>query len=117
MGKLQEFVTWIEWQTDMKVKRLRSDNGKEYKSKRSHAWFEKTGIQWEPTVPYTPEQNGVSESLNQTLMDRVSSVLFDKGLDARLWAEVANTVIYLKIELLRLLLVKSRLMKPGMAIY
>jgi hypothetical protein len=80
----------------MKVKRLQSDNGGEYDNKRSHAWFDEIGIQWEPTVPHTPEQNGVSESLNRWLMDRVRSILFDKSLNARLWAEVANTVIYLK---------------------
>jgi transposase InsO family protein len=63
------------------VKQLWSDNGGEYDSKQSHAWFDKTGIQWELTVPYTPEQKGVSQSLNRMLMDRVQSVLFDKVLE------------------------------------
>ena len=39
LQKLQEFVTWIQRQSNPKVKRLRSNNRGEYNNKKSHAWF------------------------------------------------------------------------------
>ncbi len=96
MAKLKEFVAMIEREANTKVKRIRSDNGGEYDSKESHAWFRTTGIQWEPTVAYTLEQNGVSERLNRTLIERVVAVIYDFGLNKSLWAEVAKSIIHIK---------------------
>ena len=81
LQKLQEFVAWIQRQSNQKVKRLRSDNGGEYNNKKSYAWFKKTRIQWEPTVPYTLDQNGVSKRTNRTLMEQVQSILYARNLD------------------------------------
>ena len=96
LQKLQKFVAWIQCQSNQKVKRLRSNNEGEYNNKKSHAWFKETRIQWEPTVPYAPDQNEVSKKTNRTLMERVQSVLYAKNLDKTLWAKIAKTVIYLK---------------------
>ena len=71
LHKLQEFVAWIQRQSNQKVKCLRSDNEGEYNNKIFYAWFKETGIQWEPTVPYAPDQNGVSKRTNKTLMEQV----------------------------------------------
>ncbi|CDF38468.1 unnamed protein product [Chondrus crispus] len=51
---------------DCKVKLLYSDNGGEYQGLVEY--LEKQGIEWEPSAPYTPQQNGVAERLNRTLM-------------------------------------------------
>ena len=96
LTKLQEFVTWIEPQAGQKVKCLWSNNRGEYDNNKSQAWFKKTGIQWEPTVAYAPNQNGISKWTNRILIERVQFVLYGKNLDITLWAKIANTIIHFK---------------------
>ncbi len=45
----------------------------------------------EVTIPRTPEQNGVAERMNRTLMESVRSMLADSGLPKQFWAEALNT--------------------------
>jgi hypothetical protein len=52
------------------------------------------GIRHETCAPYKPEQNGVSEHWNRTLMESAMSSLFDMDLPRDLWAEAANTSVY-----------------------
>jgi hypothetical protein len=47
------------------------------------------------TVSYTPQQNGVSERKNQTVMEMAKSMLHEKGLPKAFWAEAVYTVVYL----------------------
>ncbi len=54
------------------------------------------GIKWEPTVPYAPEQNGVSKCVNRTIMEQVRAILSNTKLPKELWSELASTVVYLK---------------------
>ena len=52
------------------------------------------GISREFTVPHTPQQNGVSERLNRTIMEAVRSMIFHSGVPLELWAEAVNTAVY-----------------------
>ncbi|CAK1592203.1 unnamed protein product [Parnassius mnemosyne] len=54
------------------------------------------GIIHQKTNPYTPEQNGVSERFNRTIVERARCLLFEAKLDKSFWAEAVNTVVYLK---------------------
>ena len=54
------------------------------------------GIRHERTVPKTPQQNGVAERLNRTLMEIVRSMLIDSNLPHEFWAEALATAVYLK---------------------
>ena len=47
------------------------------------------------TVRYTPQQNGVSERKNQTVMEMAKSMLFEKGMPKEFWPEAVNTAVYL----------------------
>ena len=58
-----------------KIQTLRSDNGGEYTSKEFAKFCASKGIVHQFTNPYTPEQNGVSERLNRTLIESGKSVL------------------------------------------
>ena len=49
----------------------------------------------EPTVPYSPQQNGTSERLNRTLLDKARSILQDSGLPKSLWGEASLAAAYL----------------------
>ena len=54
------------------------------------------GISKEDTIPYTPQQNGVAERMNRTLMNAARSTLFHAGLDSTFWAEAVATAAYLR---------------------
>ena len=54
------------------------------------------GIRHEYTVPKTPEQNGVSERMNRTLVEMVRSMLIESQLPKKFWAEALSTACYLK---------------------
>ena len=47
------------------------------------------------TTPYSPQQNGVSERKNRTVMEMAKCMLFEKKLPKLLWVEAVSTSIYL----------------------
>lgn len=51
------------------IARLRTDFGPELRSDKVDAWMLKEGITFEPSVPYSQEQNGTSERMGRTIMD------------------------------------------------
>ncbi len=75
-----------------KVKTFRTDNGGEYMSTEFENYLKSEGIK---TIPKTPEQNGVSERMNRTLVEAVRSMLADSKLPHRFWAEALSTASYL----------------------
>lgn len=78
------------WESD-RIKRIRTANGKEYVNRVMWRYLSQAGIHHETTVPYNPEQNGLAERMNRTLVERAKSMLFDAKLDKRFWADtVAN---------------------------
>ena len=78
-----------------KIQRLRTDGGGEYKNV-FRSYLRKNGIKHETTAPYSPEQNGVSERVNRTVIERTKAILADSKLPKELWMEIASTVVYLK---------------------
>ena len=71
---LDIFLTWkkmIETQTGRRIKKLRSDNGGEYTSDPFFEVCQNAGIVRHFTVPGTPQQNGVAERMNRTLVEKV----------------------------------------------
>ncbi|KAL2650317.1 hypothetical protein R1flu_018445 [Riccia fluitans] len=58
-------------------------------------YCEQEGITRHLTTFYTPEQNGVVERLNRTLLERARSMLSHSSLPPEFWAEVVNTAAYL----------------------
>lgn len=96
LQKFTDFRNMVENQTGLKIKRIRTDNGTEYCNSSLESFFRNNGIIHETTIPYCPQQNGVSERLNRTIMEKVRSMLQDAGLDQRYWGEAVSTAIYLK---------------------
>ena len=75
---------------------VRSNNGTEYTSEKFNKFYEKEGIEHQLTTPYTLQQNRVVEKKkNRTLMEMTRCLLHDKGLPKNLWAEAANTTMFL----------------------
>lgn len=67
--QFKEFKALVENLTEKKIKVLRSDNGGEYVDKDFTNFCAKEGIKREWTTPYNPEQNGVAERKNMTIME------------------------------------------------
>lgn len=95
---LEEFAKFkaaVENQTSRKIKTLRTDNGTEYCGAEFEKFLEKNGIKHEKTQTYTPQQNGVAERMNRTIIERVRCMLADSELHKSFWAEAAVTAAYL----------------------
>jgi hypothetical protein len=75
---------------------IQSDNGTEYINNDFAKLLKKRGITRRLTVPYNPEQNGISERKNRTLLDMARCLLIESGLSSSFWAEAVNTANYLR---------------------
>ncbi|MCO5550404.1 hypothetical protein L7F22_003888 [Adiantum nelumboides] len=83
-------------QHDLLVQILRSDNGGEYVSNAFQKFCKDAGIQQQYTTPYTPQQNGVSERKNRTLVSAAPAMLLTAGLSKPYWEEAVATAGYLQ---------------------
>ena len=54
------------------------------------------GIHQELTVPYSPQQNGVAERINRTLMESACSMMTRAGLPEKYWAEAVECAAYIR---------------------
>jgi hypothetical protein len=95
-AKFKEFKSHAEKQTGKRIKILRSDNGGEYTSAAFDRYLKDRGIQHQKTVPYTPEQNGVAERANRTIVERARCMILEQDMDKEFWAEAISTSTYLK---------------------
>ena len=99
--KSEVFDTFRKWkamvenETGLKIKRMRSNNGGEYRDNKFREFCANNGIKMEKTVPMTPQQNGVAERMNRTLNERARSMRIHAGLPKMFWAEAVNTAAYL----------------------
>ena len=76
------------------VKAMRSDSGGEYSSAEFTEFCATKGISHQFTNPYSPEQNGVAERFNRTLIESVRSMILHANVPLNLWAEAVNTSVY-----------------------
>jgi transposase InsO family protein len=67
-GTLKGFLRRAQNEFELKVKKIRSDNGSEFKNLQMKEYLEEEGIKHEFSAPYTPQQNGVVERKNRTLI-------------------------------------------------
>ena len=74
---------------------MRTDNGGEQTSTEFKSYLKNNGMEHQYTIPKTPEQNGVSERMNRTLVEKVRSMLADSRLPQKFWAEALSTAVYL----------------------
>ncbi|KAJ4724427.1 Retrovirus-related Pol polyprotein from transposon TNT 1-94 [Melia azedarach] len=94
----KNFRQWkalVENQTGKKIKRLRTDNGLEFCWSEFDEFCKNEGIARHHTVRDTPQQNGVAERMNQTLLERARCMLSNAELTRRFWAEAVSTACYL----------------------
>ncbi|KRY44405.1 Retrovirus-related Pol polyprotein from transposon TNT 1-94 [Trichinella britovi] len=91
-----DFKSHAENQTGNKIKTLRSDNATEYCSEKFQKFLRVNGIRHETSVQYTPQQNGVPERKNRTLLDMARCMLLESKLSLNFWAEAISTACYIR---------------------
>jgi hypothetical protein len=78
----------------LRIKKIRSDNGTKFKNSQIEGFLEEEGIKHEFSSLYTPQQNGVVERKNRTLLDMARTMLDEYKTPDRFWAEAINTACY-----------------------
>ena len=91
----KEFKALVENLSEKKIKILKSDNG-EFTSNEFNDYCKEVGIKRELTIPYNPQQNGVAERKNRSIMKVVKAMIHDPDLPMHLWAEAARTTVYVQ---------------------
>ena len=90
----KKFMTRAENEFELKVKKVRSDNGSEFRNTRVEKWCDEKGIKHEFSTKYTPKQNGLVERKNRTLIDMARSMLSEYNVSDSFWAEAINTACH-----------------------
>ncbi|GJY31725.1 putative ribonuclease H-like domain-containing protein [Tanacetum coccineum] len=94
-GILQNFIRQIENQLNHRVKIIRSDNGTKFKNRDMLEFCRNKGIKQEYSNARTPQQNGVAERMNRTLIEAARTMLADSLLPTTFWAEAVSTACYI----------------------
>ena len=90
----KRFRATVELQSGYKVKKLRSDRGGEYTSNEFNKFCDEMGMERQLTVAYSPQQNGVAERKNRTIVEMAKCMMIEKGMPLEFWAETVNTAVY-----------------------
>jgi transposase InsO family protein len=93
----QEFVAFkalVEKQTGLPIKAIRSDRGGEYNSHEFNQFLTTHGIAHQLTAPRQPEQNGVAERANRTIVEAARCMLFAANLPPVYWAAAVHAAVY-----------------------
>ncbi|KAL0280832.1 UNVERIFIED_CONTAM: hypothetical protein PYX00_002008 [Menopon gallinae] len=96
LEKFKEFRAKMEKLTERKIKFLQSDNGTEYVNNEFDKYLKENGIQRRLSISYSPQQNGISERKNRTLLDMARCLLIQAGMKPSFWAEAVNTANYIR---------------------
>jgi transposase InsO family protein len=91
---LNGFLRRAQNKFGLRIKKIRSDNGTEFKNSQIEGFLKEEGIKHEFSSPYTPQQNGVVERKNRTLLDMARTMLDEYKTSDRFWAEEINTACY-----------------------
>ena len=93
--KFREWCTEVEVEKKTPLRCLRTDNGLEFLSHEFDSFCKLKGIKRHRTVPNNPQQNGVAERANRTILERVRCMLSGSGMHKKFWGEAAATAVHL----------------------
>ncbi|KAG7538693.1 Zinc finger CCHC-type superfamily [Arabidopsis suecica] len=93
--KFKRFKSLVEKESGMSIKTFRTDRGGEFMSQDFKDFCQESGIKRHLTAPYTPQQNGVVERRNRTLMEMTRSIMKHMHVPNYLWGEAIRHSTYL----------------------
>jgi transposase InsO family protein len=91
---LKKFLKRVQNEFNAKVKNIRSDNGTEFKNTQIEDYLDEEGIKHEFLTPYTPQQNGVAERKNMTLIEIARTMLDEYKTFNRFCTKAINTTCH-----------------------
>lgn len=94
--RFKEFKALVEKEAECSMKVLRSDNGGEYTSNQFEAYLKAQGIVHQTSTPHTPQQNGVAERANRTIVEMARSMIYGQKLGLEYWAEAVSNAVYIR---------------------
>jgi transposase InsO family protein len=94
-SKFKIFKAKVENESGKRIVTLRTDRGGEFCSQQFNEFCDTNGIKRELTAPYTPEQNGVAERKNRTVVEMTRSMLQEKKLSNMFWGEGVATAVHI----------------------
>ena len=90
----QTFSKKIQNELELKIKTIRSDHGREFENHDFENLCDELGLMHQFSAPRTPQQNGVAERKNRTLLDMSRTMLAEHNLPGYFWAEAVSTACY-----------------------
>ena len=95
-AKFRDFEVLIRNKYIKTIKILRSDNGGEYLSTEFDQFLKSKGIEKQLTVAYTPQQNGVAERMNRTIVESARTMMIHANLPKSYWGYAALNAVYVR---------------------
>ena len=95
---IKTFIKRIHNEFETTIKKVRSDNGSEFKNTRVDDLCDEFGIRHQFSDKYTPQSNGLVERKNRTLIDMARSMLSEYNASHSFWAEAINTGCYYRTD-------------------
>ena len=93
LREFKRFKALAEAEKGIRIQCLRSDRGGEFTFEEFTEFCISQGIKLQLTAPYSPQQNGVVERKNRTILSLVRSMLKEKDLPRELWGEAVSTTV------------------------
>jgi transposase InsO family protein len=87
---LKKFLKRAQNEFDANIKKIRCDNGTEFKNTQVKDYLDEEGIKHEFLAPYTPQQNGVAKRKNRTIIEMARTMLDEYKTSDWYWAETVN---------------------------
>ncbi|KAA0032987.1 copia protein [Cucumis melo var. makuwa] len=94
-GMFKRFKALVEKESGYYIKALRSDRGGEFTSNEFKTFCVENGIRRTMKVPFTPQQNGVVERKNRTILNMARNMLKCKKMPKEFWAQAVECAVYL----------------------
>ena len=91
---IEALRTRLQNEKSLKINRIRSDHGKEFKNSYMESFCTILGISQEFSTPITPQQNGVVERKNRVIQEMARAMLHNKDVARNLWGEAINTACH-----------------------
>jgi len=95
LAAVKKFQARVEVETGRHLRVLRTDNGGEFTSVEFESYCADRGVERQHTAPYTPQQNGMVEWRNQTVVTMARSLLKARDMPATFWGQAVATVVYI----------------------
>jgi hypothetical protein len=94
LAYLKQLYSLVKEELQVDIQRIKTDQGGEFKSHEFHEFTQEKGIIHDFSAAYASEQNGFIQRSNRTIVEATRSMLHSRNLPLNLWAEAANTTVF-----------------------